>query len=153
MHDPPPPVIGSDRVLEYAVIGPSMTFTGRMTIYVDGKLLGPVPRLAVCQERDGARVILYHCDETWDVLAISSGESLCEVKERAERAYTGLAGHWNASPYTPQEVIQFLEQQEPLPVCSFCRKSASEVEKMIVHDDGPAICNTCIDSLYHEMHP
>ena len=131
-----------------------MTFTGRTTIYVDGKLLGPAPRLAVCQEGDGPSVVLYYCDETWDVLAISGGggDTLGEVKERAERAYAGLAGHWNASPYSPQEVSRFLEEQEPLPACSFCQRSALEVEQMIVKEDGGAvICNICIDSLYHAM--
>jgi hypothetical protein len=153
MHDPPPPLIGSDRVLAYAIISPSMIFTGRTIIYVDGKLLGPVPRLALCQDGDGPGVVLYHCDEIWEVFAVSGGGSPHEIKERAERAYVGLAGEWCASPYTPQDVAQFSERQEPVPVCSSCQKAASEVERIIVKEDGgPAICNVCIDLLHREIH-
>jgi len=81
----PPPVIGSARLLEYAMIDSSIVFTGRSVIYVDGKLLGPVPRLAVCQVITGSEIILYHCDEEWDILAATSDKTVIEAMAQESR--------------------------------------------------------------------
>lgn len=156
MHDVPPPAIGADRILEYAIIDASMTFTGRMVIYVDGVLLGPVPRLAICQGRDasrnGSEILLYHCDGAWDVLAVSGGGSLEDVKQRAGCWYVGLTGRWIASPYTQQETDGYVEEQAEL-ACSFCGKLIFDVEKIIAAGDTRhAICDICIDDFYREIH-
>lgn len=153
MNEPPPPVIGSARLLEYAKIDSAMVFTGRSVIYVDGKLLGPVPRLAVCQDIAGPGVILYHCDEEWDVLAVTSDETLVEAKERAERDYLGLAGKWLVSPYTEEETDRFWEKEKAVLSCSFCQRSFWDVNKLVTNEEtGAAICDGCIDSLYTEIH-
>lgn len=70
----PPPVINSARVVEYAIIEDADPFTGFGTIYVNDKLLGRVPRLALC-ENLGTDLgpLLFHCDEAWSVLGCRAG--------------------------------------------------------------------------------
>ena len=43
---PPPYVFDSARVLAYAVLDETVSYTGRISVYIDGRLLPPVPRLA-----------------------------------------------------------------------------------------------------------
>lgn len=49
---PPRPVLHSARVLEYAVLGDGVAYTGRKMILVDGTPLGPARRLAILSERE-----------------------------------------------------------------------------------------------------
>jgi hypothetical protein len=71
----PPPVICNARVLEYAVTEEAM-FTGKLQLYVDGVLLGAVPGFAICESFNSDELLLFHCDEDWDVLGIQPGRSL-----------------------------------------------------------------------------
>ncbi len=60
----PPPIIAAGlRVLEYAVIAEPVRFTGNLQLYVEGALLGEVPRLAICESLDDAELFLCHCDD------------------------------------------------------------------------------------------
>lgn len=73
----PPYVLDSARVLAYAVLDQTVSYTGRISVYVGGKLLSPVPRLAICENlaRDGD-FLLFYCTETWEVLGVGGYDSL-----------------------------------------------------------------------------
>jgi len=81
----PPYVLDSARVLAYAVLDQTVSYTGRISVYVGGKLLSPVPRLAICENlaRDGD-FLLFYCTETWEVLGVGGYDSFEFAKQRAE---------------------------------------------------------------------
>ena len=68
--DTPPPVLHGARVLAYAVVDSSVQYTERQALYVDGELLGAVPRLAICQNIGVEDVMVLHCDGEWNVVAV-----------------------------------------------------------------------------------
>src|SRR4051812_12498917 len=98
----PPPVLDMARVIAYAVVDSSVQWTGRQTLFVDGKELGPVPRLALAQNvlGDEKDILIFYCNEDWDVLACSSGDTLEQAKASAERAYRGITGKWTFTDVT-----------------------------------------------------
>lgn len=77
---PPPGVLDSARVLEYLVIGKKVQFAGQSLLFVDGKELGPVPCLAICEEKDSGGVLLCHCLNDWTVLGCSAHQSVSEAR-------------------------------------------------------------------------
>lgn len=107
MHqsDPiPPQVLDNAQVLEYAVVDSSVRFTGALHLYHGDKRVGPVPYLAICRDPNMEELLLFHCDENWNVLgaqiwnapdrpAVTSVE---EVKQRAEKFYSGIMSKWVA---------------------------------------------------------
>jgi hypothetical protein len=96
----PPYVLDSARVLAYAVLDQTVSYTGRISVYVGGKLLPPIPRLAICENlaREGDFLLCY-CTETWEVLGVGGYESFELAKQRAEVAYAGVSEKWE--PYRP----------------------------------------------------
>jgi hypothetical protein len=76
----PPPVLDSARLLDYAVLDESVSYSGHSSLFVDGKELGPVPCLAICQALDGAGVLLFHCSDDWTVLGAAEYLSVAEAK-------------------------------------------------------------------------
>jgi len=94
----PPYVLDSARVLAYAVLDQTVSYTGRISVYVGGKLLPPVPRLAICENlaREGDFLLCY-CTETWEVLGVGGYESFELAKQRAEIAYTGVSDKWKSA--------------------------------------------------------
>jgi len=94
---PPPSEIDSVRIHEYAVIDNSIHWTGASggpTIFVGGKQLGPVSRLAVGLNYDGREFMLLYCDEEWETLGAGGYKSLELAKNRAEREYRGVSQRW-----------------------------------------------------------
>jgi ClpX C4-type zinc finger len=144
---PPPPVLASARVLEYAVVEGDVAYTGRQKVIVAGQMLGPVPRLAIGRELSGANILLLHCDAEWDVLATAHYGSVEEAKRLAENAYSGISAKWQAVSFTDAEVEAFLDEEDRGLICSFCGRHPHEVEKIITGHRGAAICEICIRAL------
>ncbi len=94
MRDRPPPLLDSAKVLKYAIVNTSVEFTGRLCLYVDGKLLGKVPKLAICQNYKAKDYLLLFCNKKWKVLGVAGYKSIQETKEKAERAYKGITKKW-----------------------------------------------------------
>ena len=92
--DEPPSVIHSAPVRLYAMSGGSDAWTGTLTVFVDGKLLGPLPRLAICEDLLSSDFLLMYCDENWTPVGVTAGPSLNHVKGVAERAYLRLVDKW-----------------------------------------------------------
>jgi len=91
----PPFLLDSARVLMYADTGGSKAYTGRITVHVGGKSLGPVPRLAICEELVEGRILLMHCDASWNVLAAGFAASTEAARDTAEGGYAGISSKWN----------------------------------------------------------
>jgi hypothetical protein len=98
----PPRVLAGTEVLEYAIVDESVSFTGRLRLFHGDEQVGPVPRLAICKPADMPELLVFHCDEEWNVLGIQAWNSpdrptvttIPEVKTRMERYYAGISAKW-----------------------------------------------------------
>lgn len=146
----PPPILDGARVLAYAVLDDSVVHTGRSTLYVDGKALGLVPRLAICQDLDAKDVLLLFCNEQWHSLGAVSHSSLKEAQERAEIEYRGVFPKWVHTNVSEEEAARYLDQQSNGQLCSFCGKRPDQIAQMF---QGPraCICNECVEALYKNL--
>lgn len=145
----PPPVLQSARVLEYALLDESVRYSGHSFLFVDGKELGPVPCLAICQALGHAGVLLFHCSRDWSILGAAEYASPTEARNRAERIYPGLSTHWIETHVNEQETARYLEEVVGDQRCSFCGKRPDEIERLISKNDA-RICDSCIME-FHEM--
>jgi hypothetical protein len=145
--EPPPPSLASARVLEYARVDEGVAYTGKNPVYVAGRLLGPVPRLALARKLASDGILLLHCDAQWDVLARSGHASIEAAKRHAEQMYTGVESAWKAVSYSDAELEAFLDEEDRGLVCSFCGRHPHEVDRIITGHGGAAICEICIRAL------
>jgi hypothetical protein len=90
----PPPILDSSRVLQYACIDSDVEFSGQSLLFVNGKELGAVPCLAICEEKQSGGVLLVHCAINWEVLGCSAHESVEAAQVRAEGIYRGISTRW-----------------------------------------------------------
>ena len=141
----PPPVLCFARVLAYAIVDESVVFTGKQQVYVDGKLIGRVP-CPLCQNvaPDENEIMLFHCDEHWNVLGVSGGETDLEAaKADAEVTYRGIAAKWIDTGISTEDARRWLEQQYPEDLCSFCGRLPSEFETAFGGHKS-RICGDCV---------
>jgi hypothetical protein len=98
---PVPTIIRGLRVLAYSPIDGRHRFTGaneRRAVDVTGAevLFGPVAGLAVCEEADGAGVILFGCDADWRPVGETACTTLATAQAQAEFEYKGVTRTWVA---------------------------------------------------------
>ena len=151
--DAPPPVLQLARVIAYAAVDSSVRWTGRQKLFVGDELLGAVPRLALCQNISGpvGNVLLFHCNDQWEVLGVSGGPTVEDAKAVAERAYEGITSKWVHMDVSPQEADQWIRTNHSEVICGFCGKLPTDVSGMI-RGNGIAICFHCIDKLHTIAH-
>jgi hypothetical protein len=139
----PPPVVDCARVIEFAVLNETVGYRGRTLLFVDGKELGQVPCLAICEDNKPRGVMLFHCNREWTVLGCSAYGSIAEAKDRAEHIYPGLSPCWANAHVTEAQAEQYLDELFADERCSFCGKRADQVEQFIQRDQT-WICDHCI---------
>ena len=147
----PPPVLNSVRVLAYAVVDDTVEYTGRLLIVVEGERLGRVPRLVIGQDFGTDEVMLFHCNEAWNVLAAGAYSSLDAAKAAAEAGYRGLSANWVDLKVSAAEAREFMEREQAGFACSFCGRLPHEVRTLITGANG-RICDSCIDKLHLAIH-
>jgi hypothetical protein len=151
----PPPVLDMARVIAYAFVDNSVQWTGRQTLFVGGQKLGPVPRLALCQNVSGELrdILLFHCDEQWDVLGVSGAETIEAAKASAERAYRGITPKWIHTGVTEEQAIAWMKENLKDMSCSFCDRAPGDFEQLIENKSGTVrVCNYCVDDHYKALH-
>ncbi|WP_061541192.1 ClpX C4-type zinc finger protein [Collimonas fungivorans] len=125
---------------------------GRQVLYVDGKLLGPVPRLAICRNLFGELqdFLIMHCDNRWNVLGVGGAATLRESMQRSEHWYEGISQRWVRTHTTKRIAERWLRTQCAGEACSMCRKIPAEVDGMfskgIVN-----ICFLCIRQMHQSI--
>jgi hypothetical protein len=148
----PPPVIDSARVLEYAFVD-TIEYKKWDALYHGDKLIEKVPRLAICSNL-GKDIgpMLFHCDDDWNVLGVSGGATVDEVKGRAERNYPGVGSRWIDANVGLEEALKYYDETTDGERCSFCGKRPFEVAGMVSSPNaGAAICKECVEDLYQEF--
>jgi len=148
---PPPPVLDSARVIAYAILGDDIPFTGETSIFVDGKLLGRVPRLAICENLgEDMGPLLFHCHDDWTVLGISGGPTVEETKQRAEINYPGVSKLWVHLDTSREAALDFYDRMTNGIKCSFCGRRPFELTGLI-EGDGAAICRECVEKFHGDL--
>jgi hypothetical protein len=151
MIEEPPPVLNCARVLAYAEVDSSVKHTGRITLYVGGKELGPVPRLALCQNFDEGDVMLFHCDNEWNVLGAGGAPSFEAARESAEKEYAGISAKWIQSRFSREEAESYLRDSWGEMHCAFCGRTPNQVHFLAHGKTGARICDICISELKQEL--
>ncbi len=91
----PPFVLDSARVIKYAILDRSVVQTGHSMMVVGGKVLGAVPRLAVCENLSLDKdYLLFYCNRRWRVLGAAGFKTLKLALKNAEKEYSGVSGKW-----------------------------------------------------------
>jgi hypothetical protein len=139
----PPPVLASARVLEYAVLDSSVGYSGRTWLFVGGRELGRVPRLAICEGLETPEILLLFCGDDWTILAVAGYDSVSRAKARAERTYPGASRCWVGAGVTREEAVAILERESQKLSCSFCGRKPTQVRNLIVNGES-RICNFCV---------
>jgi hypothetical protein len=148
----PPLVIESNRVIQYAIVTKDVRYTGKQRLYVGDKLLGRVPRIAICkslQSNMNDYLILF-CSKNWRILGLSGAETLRAAKTEVERHYIGLATKWVTTNTSPAKARQWFAKKYPTEVCNFCRKSSYEVSVMFPAPYA-SICSSCVEVFAMEI--
>lgn len=113
----PPFLLDSARVVMYAETGGAHAYTGRITVHAGGRWLDPVPRLAICEDLVDGDILIFHCDDSWNVLAAGGAKSIEEAQRTAEAAYSGITSRWVAyRGLTANELAELEAEREELRV-------------------------------------
>lgn len=156
-----PPVINSARLMYYAINDNDVEFTNKISLFVGGsegelEPLGEVYGLAIAETyREPKEYLLMLCNVDWDVKGVIPFATSDEAKIRAERGYKGISSKWKISPYSDEEILDFLRNEydvDPLSewwitLCSFCGRKDSEF-KTFVAGPNAQICEHCIREFY-----
>ena len=153
----PPPVLDGIRILQFAIVGPPVQFTGRLRLNVGGQWLGAVPRLAVGRDLATNELVLLHCDAHWTALGVQawndssdvSAQSAEDVMKRAEGYYAGLMPHWRVHPATEVEALEYQAEKDAELTCSFCGQLA---ESRLLEKGSAKICARCVEKFHEEIH-
>lgn len=148
----PPIVLHGCRIEQYAIRDRSIRFRGHRLLSVDGKEVGPVPRLALGRWR-GKGLMVFHCDRRWNVVAGDGPyPSLREAKQGSERFYPGISTAWKRTGYSQTQFNRYIARIGP--TCSMCSKAWLDVEKMVeIKKRKLVFCDTCIRKLYECISP
>jgi hypothetical protein len=120
-------------------------------LLVDGKPLEQVPRLAICATLGkDLGILLFHCDEEWNVLGASGGLTIEATKERVEKNYPGTMARWVHMETTVEEALAYYDEQTGGEKCTFCGKRAFDAESWI-KGSSAIICRGCVEEFYLEF--
>jgi hypothetical protein len=109
----PPAILDSSQVLMYAILDESVKFTGRAVVMVGEKIIDPVPRLAICHNLYDDDILLFLCDNDWNVLGAGGYGTLENAQTRAESAYAGASAKWQKfRPLTSEELSEIDETRK-----------------------------------------
>jgi hypothetical protein len=89
----PPPVIDAARVIVYATMDKSVTHTGRLHLFVGGRRLGKVPKVAICKNlaSELKGYLILFCNSKWESRGVVVKPALKEAKQAAESYDAGIA--------------------------------------------------------------
>ena len=149
----PPPVLNSARVLAYAVIDESVQWTGRQRLYLGDKEVGPVPCLALCQNIGGGTkdILVFHCDNDWEVLGVTGGDTVDLAKAGAERAYRGVTAKWVEINVSVETAEAWMNENCEKITCSFCDRQVDEFTSLVESKASVRICNHCVGEFYAQV--
>jgi hypothetical protein len=155
----PPIALDWARVIAYAIVDSDVKWTGRLVHYQGDERLGPVPRLAICQNVFGGTedILLFFCNDDWEVVGATGRTTIEELQDSVERWYAGITPKWVYTGVTAEATEKWLREENAQYSCAFCRKLPAEVENMFCsgpedNDDTVYICYACVEELHAAIH-
>ncbi len=159
----PPPIIDSAKLILFAINDKNVEYTDRINLHVGTsengfERIGEIPNLAITKTYYDNSSLLMLCDEKWNVKGVIQSTNIEEAKIQAERGYKGITEKWQESPYSQQEIDDFLrEEYEVDPnsewwttYCSFCGRKSREINQMIKGLKAQ-ICDVCVSDFHKEL--
>jgi hypothetical protein len=150
----PPPSLDGYRILYFAIVKRPVKYSGHSYLFIDGKELGPVPRLVIGESLEDSEVAILHADASWHVLGVQTEfNTVRNAKERAERMYPGSSSAWIEAEVSRREAKDHEHQKwEPF-ACSFCGKTPPEFKGPSISSDltGAVICHLCVHAIQEEF--
>lgn len=149
-------MLGNGRVLEYAIVDESVTYSGHSSLFVgtatEGlKELGPVPCLAITKDLKTGEIALLHCDAEWDLLGTGGNYvSIEQAKASAERAYHGITSRWVDPKVSEDDALKYRDEVWADDRCSFCGKIPPDFD-MMIKSDNARVCDSCIEEFYRQL--
>ena len=93
MKSPPIKIDGANVIL-FTTIDERQKHTSRTRHFVESKLIGDFPKLAICQYEGQELCYLFYCNESWESITDTLHDNLKEAKEQAEFEYEGVSETW-----------------------------------------------------------
>ena len=150
----PPPTLDCCRVLEYAILDKSVRYSGHSHLYAGETEVGPVPRLAICEENiEGKKrsgVLLLHCGHDWTSIGCAAYASVQEARQSAEQSYPGVSALWVDAHVSEEEAAHHLQELWKPMSCRLCGKMPFQTNERFIERDGSFICESCIRAS-HEL--
>jgi hypothetical protein len=163
MNSKPPPIIDSAKLIIFAVNDEDVEYTDRIDLHIGTSengfvRIGEMPNLAITRTYYDNSFLLMLCDEEWDTKGLIQFTTIEEAQLKAERGYKGINEKWQESPYSQDEIDEYLRdvyEVDPKSewwtmFCSFCGKKDSELE-MLLQGKHATICKHCVKNFYEEI--
>ncbi len=156
----PPPIIDSAKLLAYAVVDADVEYTDRIHLLVGGTKLGKVSRLAITENYVvPGDILLEFCDDDWSCKGVIGHKSIDDAKAQAERGYRGITVKWKPSPYSDEQVAEYLRDSygvDPTTewwkdFCSFCGEDIDLTERRAVASRNAVICEKCVVAFHTDL--
>lgn len=146
----PPPTLACRRVLEFAVLGESASYSGHSNLFRGDSEVGPVPCLAICQDAKGTGVLVLHCDRDWTILGIEARVSLQDAKSSAEETYAGVSSLWVDAHVTEEEAAKHVDEILGGQRCSLCKRTPLDFQgnHRFIQKNDAWVCEYCVKTCY-----
>ena len=159
----PPPVIDSAKLVAFAENDDDVTYTGKLSLHVGGpsnwQTVDELPGLVIVNSYNMPQdFLLGFCDESWSISGVIQFDSIEAAKARAEHYYSGVGSKWCSSPYSDEQVREYLKTEYGVDPdsewwvvrCSFCGKEDTDTAGVIASESA-TICYGCIGDFYSEI--
>ena len=148
----PPPTLASCRVVVYAIVDQSVSYSGHGRLFRNGEEVGPVPPLAIGQSLKGSGFRVFYCDRDWNIVFAEKQESLERAKASAEEIYPGVSALWLDAHVSEEEAAKHLEEIWGPHRCNFCGRTPLELQDVrMVEKNGARICASCVNAAYEAL--
>ncbi|MEO1017497.1 MAG: hypothetical protein AAFY56_07370 [Pseudomonadota bacterium] len=103
-------------MLLYAVNDSDVQYTGRLSLHVgippDMEQVGELPGIVILQPyNEPTGFLIGFCDDTWAVQGVVGTNSLEQAKHKAATYYAGIESKWIESPYSEDDIREFLVRE------------------------------------------
>ncbi len=119
----PPVLLDGSRVLEYAVLDPSVATSGHVSVVVEGVSLdlNSICGLVIAEDLVEGGVFLLHCNKQWQTVAAGRYDRPEAARASADAAYADVTAHWRK--YRELSAAEYAEVESTR---AFLREIASE---------------------------
>jgi len=90
----PPANLDGARVLKYAILDESVIHTGKIALYVGGKLMRLAACIAICKYDGKDNYFIIYCNKNWRSFGAAGHKTIEEAMSSLEKEYSGITNKW-----------------------------------------------------------